>query len=33
MVRKTGYVYCLDCISDYVRKQGKCPLGDLEVDP
>lgn len=33
MVRVTGYVYCLDCISQYVRTQRRCPLGGSEASP
>lgn len=33
MVRHTGYVYCWECISDYVRKERRCPLGGLEASP
>jgi hypothetical protein len=31
MVRPTGYVYCWECIGNYVRKEGRCPLGRVEV--
>jgi hypothetical protein len=33
MVRVTGYVYCLDCISQYIRTQRRCPLGGAEASP
>ena len=31
MVKQTGYVYCLDCIGDYVQREKRCPLGGIEV--
>lgn len=29
MVRHTGYVYCWECIGNYVRKERRCPLGGV----
>jgi len=29
MIRTTGYVYCYDCIDEYVRREKKCPMSQL----
>ena len=31
VVKTTGYVYCYDCISDYVRREGKCPMSQARI--